>query len=298
MWQDFNKKCWRKLSLKYHPDKGGDVTTQTDLNNCADKKELRRPPLAKDKNALSSTSSKSSKVVKGGAAARGTCSSDLRPLNILFFCATIALGVPSEMYASAWSYAQTFVLIGVAYFNDVFSSIWGNFEDVFRWIWPNKVSNSSEAATAAAKAKKIAVGLCTARQLWKHGPAAASDVWFAFKNLFGVADLETMERLCGKENGQKLYKEINDFEGQTFEQKFEKYRQEQLDKFRAESPLHRKEFIGAIVVLATATLYCLANDVSYLSELPFAFAFAGMLIYRVVEDEIDDAFQRFVCETP
>lgn len=286
MWQDFNKKCWRKLSLKYHPDKGGDVTTQTDLNNCADKKELRRPPLAKDKNALSSTSSKSSKLVKGGAAARGTCSSDLRPLNILFFCATIALGVPSEMYASAWSYAQTFVgFVILVVKQNTWQKIWTQATDV---------STSDKA--------KIAVGLCTARQLWKHGPAAASDALSGLTGWwYGTSDVKKMERLCGKENGQKLYEEINkinDFEGQTFEQKFEKYRQQRLETFRAESPLHRKEFIGAIVVLATATLYCVANDVSYLSELPFAFAFAGMLIYRVVEDEIDDAFQRFVCERP
>ncbi|MCH9717255.1 MAG: hypothetical protein K0U52_09245 [Gammaproteobacteria bacterium] len=206
--------------------------------------------------------------------------------------ATIFLGMPSEMYASAWSYVQTFlgfVIFAVEYFGE---RILGETQKGF---W----NSFKEQATVVSSNDyiKTAVGLCAARQLWKHGLGAASDALSGLKEWgFGKSDLKKMEDLCGDENGEKLYNEINVIQGKTFEEKFDKYRQQRLEKFRAESPLNRKEFIGAIVVLATATLYCVANDVSYLSELPFAFAFAGMLIYRVVEDEIDDAFQRFVCE--
>lgn len=208
--------------------------------------------------------------------------------------ATIFLGMPSEMYASFWSYMQTFFVLVIAAVIS-FGKLWLNRTQQRKVdVW---FRNWKEAMDPVDPSIKYAVGMCAVQQLWKHGLGAASDLWSIAKTLVtGKDDLENMKKICGNTNGATLYAKIDNIEGEKFEEKFDKYRQQQLEKFRAKSLLHRKEFIGAFVVLATATLYCVANDVSYLSELPFAFAFAGMLIYRVVEDEIDDAFQRFVCE--
>ena len=43
-WQDFNKKCGRQLSLKYHPDKGGDVEKMSALSACRENEELQPVP--------------------------------------------------------------------------------------------------------------------------------------------------------------------------------------------------------------------------------------------------------------
>ena len=43
-WQDFNKKCGRKLSLKYHPDKGGAEEKMSALSACRDNEELQPVP--------------------------------------------------------------------------------------------------------------------------------------------------------------------------------------------------------------------------------------------------------------